>query len=196
MKKRILTVVFLLFFCLVFNAQTDSVYYGTPAKKDSTFKAKKQRNKDWNKKLTYGGNTQLYFSQAFTIVDLAPSIGYNLTENLNLGLGFIYIYSSANYLTYGRYVQSAYGPYCYARYSFLESFFVQGQFDRLRQTNIYNFNDPTQKVWVDYVWLGGGYRRSIGKNAALMSSVMINITPHRLSIYPNTILQFGVVAGF
>jgi hypothetical protein len=196
MKKRILTVVFLLFFCLAFNAQTDSVYYGTPAKKDSTFKPKKPKDSDWKKKFTYGGNTQLYFSPLFTIVDLSPAIGYKLTENLNLGVGFIYSYSSANYRSYGRYMQSAYGPYCYARYSFLESFFVQGQFDRLRQTNIYNFNDPTQKVWVDYAWLGGGYRRSLGNNMALMSSIMVNVIPNRLSIYPRTILQFGFVGDF
>lgn len=196
MKKRILTVVFLLFFCLAFNAQTDSVYYGTPAKKDTTFKPKKQRNNDWMKKLTYGGNLQLSFG-SYTNIYLAPAIGYSPFNRFNFGIGFIYNYVSVNYGGYGKFEQTVYGGHSYARYFINESFFAQAQFDYLLQPNVYNiYNNPKEKVWVEYLLLGGGYRQSLGKNAALVTSIMINATPHRLSLYPNPIFQVGFVGGF
>ena len=195
MKKRIFGLVFLIFVCVCYKAQTDSVYYGNTAK-DTTHKTRRQKDAAWREKLTYGGNMQLYFGQTYSIIHLSPAIGYMITDELNAGLGFIYNYSSVNYRGYGRFAQSAIGPYCYARYYFLESFFAQGQFEYLQQTNIYNIQDPKQKVWVDYIWLGGGYRRSVGDNVMLMTSIMVNIKPNKLSIYPNPIFQFGIVAGF
>ncbi len=195
MKKRIFGLVFLVFICLQNKAQTDSVYYGnTP--KDNNHKTKTPRNTEWLKRFTYGGNTQLYFSGNFTFVDLAPTIGYSPMERLNVGVGFIYFYSSVNYNGYGRYQQSAVGGLCYAKYAFNDNFFGQVQFDKLRQSNVFNFNNPEEKVWVDYLLVGGGYSIDVGKNARATTSILLNLMPHRLSIYPNPIIQFGFVAGF
>lgn len=194
MKRRILTVVFLLFFCLVFNAQTDSVYYGAPLK-DSVNKPKKHRNNDWTKRLTYGSNVQAIFG-TYTYIYLSPTIGYSPIDKLNIGVGFIYSYVSINYKNYGRFSQSIYGAHSYVRYFFTESFYAQGQFDHLLQPNVYNFYNPKEKVWVDYALIGGGYRQSLGKNAAIVTSLMFNLTPSPLSIYPNPIFQVGFVAGF
>lgn len=195
MKKRILGLVFLVFICLRYTAQTDSVYYGN-SPNNNTAKAKKQRNTDWLKRVTYGGNTQLYFSSYFTFIDISPSIGFTPFERFNFGIGFIYFYSSTNYSGYGRFQQSAYGGMAYARYFVTDNFFAQAQYDKLRQTDIFNFNNPKEKVWVDYLLIGGGYSVDLGKNARATTSIMLNVSPHRLSIYPNPIIQFGFIAGF
>lgn len=195
MKKRILGLVFMVFICLYSIAQTDSVYYGNSTK-DNTIKAKRERNTDWLKRFTYGGNTQLYFSSYYTFVDLSPSIGFSPFEKLNVGLGFIYFYSSTNYSGYGRYQQSAYGGQTYARYFFTDNFFGQAQYDKLRQSDVLNYNNPGKKIWVDYFLIGGGYSVDIGKNSKATTSIMLNVSPHRLSIYPNPIIQFGFIGGF
>ncbi len=194
MKKKILGVVFLLLVCLGSKAQTDDVYIGT-REKDTTFKPKKKRNTDWMKNFTYGGNVQAIFG-SYTYVYLSPTIGYIPFKNLNIGIGFIYSYASVNYNGFGRVTQTIYGGHSYARYFVNESFFVQGQFDRLLQPNVYNFSNPNEKIWVDYTLIGGGYRQAIGKRAALITSLMINVTPSSLSIYPNPIFQIGFVGGF
>ncbi len=195
MKKRILGLVFIVFICLHFNAQTDSVYYGNTSK-DNTFKAKRERNTDWLKRFTIGGNTQLYFSTNFTFVDLSPTIGFSPFEKLNVGLGFIYFYSNTNYQILGRFQQSAYGGQAYARYFFTDNFFGQAQYDKLRQTNFLSYTNPREKVWVDYFLIGGGYSVDIGKNSKATTSIMLNVSPNKLSIYPNPIVQFGFIGGF
>ncbi|MEI8137012.1 MAG: hypothetical protein WCH21_06795 [Bacteroidota bacterium] len=194
MKKKILSLVFSIFFCLAYNGQTDDVYVGTTAK-DTTFKPRKKRNTDWLQKVTYGGNVQAVFG-TYTYVYLSPTIGYIPFKNFNIGLGFIYSYVNINYKNYGRFSQSIYGGHSYARYFINESFFAQGQFDHLLQPNVYNYNNPNEKVWVDYFLIGGGFRQSIGKNAALVTSIMVNVSPSPLSFYPNPIIQIGFVGGF
>ena len=194
MKKKILGLVFLLFFCLPFFGQTDDVYVGTTSK-DSTFQAAKKRDTDWMKRITYGSNFQAIFG-TYTYIYLSPTIGYIPFKDFNVGIGFIYSYVSINYSGFGHFSQSIYGGHSYARYFVTESLFIQGQFDHLLQPNVYNYNNPKEKVWVDYALVGGGYRQPIGKHAALVSSLMVNVTPNRLSIYPNPILQIGFVGGF
>lgn len=194
MKNKFLNVFFLVCFCLAFSAQTDEVYVGKTTK-DSTFKTTRKRNRDWMDKITYGGNFQAFYSNG-AYVYLAPNIGYMPLKNLNVGVGIIYSYVSVNYSGYGRFSQSIYGTHTYARYFFSESFFAQGQFDHLLQPDVYNYINPDKKIWVDYVLIGGGYKQSLGKHAAIITSIMINVTPNRLSIYPNPIFQFGFVGGF
>lgn len=194
MKNSLLVIVFLLFFCLEYTAQTDSVYYGTTTK-DTTYKPKKKRDTDWMEKVTYGSNFQAVFG-SYTYVYLSPTIGYIPFKDFNVGIGFIYSYVSINYSGYGRFSQSIYGAHSYARYFVTDNLFIQGQFDHLLQPNVYNYNNPHEKIWVDYTLVGGGYRQSIGKHVALISSLMVNVSPNRLSIYPNPILQIGIVGGF
>ncbi len=194
MKSGILCIVFLLFFCLDNRAQTDSVYYGKRTK-DTASRAKKFDSSKLDK-FNYGGDFQAYFINSYTYVYLAPTIGYTPFNNFTIGAGPLYIYASVNYLGYGRISQSVYGLHSYGRYFFKGGFFAQGQFDHLLQPNVYNYNNPEQKVWVDYTLVGGGFRRSLGKNSALITSIMINVTPNKLSIYQNPIFQIGFVGGF
>lgn len=188
---------FLLFFLLQFanslHAQTDSVYYGIP-KKDTT-KIKKHKNKDWMKKITYGGNFALSFG-TYTYINISPAIGYNVSKKLNMGVGVIYNYFSINYGSqYGRISETVYGTRVYARYMITPSLFALGQYDRSLQPDFYSFT-PNKKAWVDYVMVGGGYRQSLGNKAGLVASIMYNLTPNNLSIYSNPYIQIGFVGGF
>jgi hypothetical protein len=191
--KKIVLLFFLLYFSCAFKAQTDSVYYGAP-KKDST-KTKKPKNKEWLKKITYGGNFALSFGN-YTYVNISPTVGYNFTPKFNAGVGVIYNYFSINYGgQYGRISETVYGTRVYARYMITPSLFALGQYDKLLQPDFYSFI-PNKKVWVDYVMVGGGYRQSLGNRAGLVLSMLYNLTPSDLSIYSNPYIQIGFVGGF
>ena len=187
--------ILILFFSFSINmlSQTDSVYTGV---KNKTSKFEKGKNDEWKKRLTYGGNFQALFGTV-TYIYLTPTIGYIPAKNLYVGIGGIYNYTSVNYSGYGRFSQSIFGGHSYARYLLSPAFFMQLQFDKLYQPDWFSPVDPTPKVWVDYLLAGAGYNQRVGPSVAFNTSLMYNLTPHRLSIYPSRfILQLGFTAKF
>ena len=176
------------------KGQTDSVYTGGVSPHDS-IKKRQPKNREWLKKITYEGNIQFQLS-AYTFFYFSPTIGYSPIKKLNVGLGVIYNYISINYgPPYGKVSQSVFGGHSYARYFVSEVFFVQGQYDKLRQPDVYGYGP--EKKWVDYVLVGGGFRKPIGDKIGLSATILYNLTPSLLSIYPNRlIVQFGFMGTF
>lgn len=174
------------------HSQTDSVYTGNTSKASNS--PKKKRDFAWKDKLTYGGNFQAFFGNP-TFIYVSPSIGYLVTEQLNVGVGMIYNYLRADYGNYGVYSQSIFGGHSYARFNVTPSFFVQGQYDKLRQPDYYSIT-PRKKIWIDYAMAGVGYSQNVGENVVFNTSIMYNFThSERYSIYPSPfIFQVGVVA--
>lgn len=188
MNRIGLIFLFAFFFCKL-QSQTDSVYYGTrdpePARK------KTERNSKWLDDLNYGGNFQLMFGSV-TFIYLNPTIGLNVSEKLNVGIGGIYSYIGA-----GRDVSaSMYGPQVYARYAVLENLSIIGQYNKLYQPD-WNSWTPNKMVWVDYMMAGIGYTQPVGDKAMFYTNLLYNLTPHRSSIYPNNLIfQFGFNTRF
>jgi hypothetical protein len=186
--------VFLTLFYFSCPAQTDKVYTGRDTTKPGPEKPR-VRNDEWKKKFNFGGNFQAWFGNP-TFVFLSPTVGYMAAENLNIGLGVIYNYTSVNLGSYGKFQQSIFGGHSYARYIIAQNYFVQTQFDKLYQPDYYSAT-PDHKLWVNYWLVGGGLRQPIGEKAAIITSIMYNLTPSVLSIYPGRlVVQFGFVAGF
>lgn len=177
-------------------AQTDSVYYGDRApelkKKEAIKRDHLQKIKD---NMLYGGNFAAWFG-ASTFINVSPTIGYKITDDLHAGVGFIYNYASVRYSNGAKFSQSLYGSHVFARYLLTEDLFAQAQYDRLSQPNYYSTNWTKERVWVDYVLIGGGYRIMVGDHSAILTTIMYNLTPHNLSIYSNPYFQMGFVAGF
>jgi hypothetical protein len=173
-------------------SQTDSVYYGNrPAKT-----REQQKDYKWIKKFTYGGNFQTLLG-TYTYIYLSPTIGYMPVKKVNVGVGFIYNYSNWDFGRYGRMPQTVVGGHSYIRYNLLPSFFVQGQYDKLRQRDSYSLTNPDTKVWVDYILAGIGFNQPIARKFALNTTLMYNLTPNRLSIYPiPLIFQIGFTGTF
>ncbi len=193
MKQLIITLTLL--FSLTFNlfSQTDSVYTGERPK---STKAMKEKNEEWKKKVTYDANFQLFFGTV-TYFYITPSIGYIPFKNCNIGFGGIYNYTSISYSGYGRFTQSMFGMHSYLRYSITPNFFVQGQFDKLYQPDWFSTVDPRPRVWVDYGLAGIGYCQPVGNLFSFNTSLMYNLTPQKLSIYPSPIIiQFGFTGRF
>ena len=194
MRQLIIILVLIFSFIKNLYSQTDSVYTGSNPYNSKS--PKKEKNDDWKKKITYGGNFQVQFGTV-TYVYLSPTIGYLPFKKCNVGIGIIYNYISINSPGYQRFSQSIFGGHSYLRYFLKPNFFVQGQYDKLLQPNLYNIFDPHRKIWVDYALIGGGYSQPIGEQFAFNTSIMYNLTPQRLSIYPSRyIIQIGFTGRF
>ncbi len=175
-------------------AQVDSVYSGRPEDPSKRENKIKPRDDAWKEKVTWGGNFQAWIGNP-TFIFLSPTVGYIPFKNFNIGIGGIYNYTKFRSY-YGNYSQSIFGGHSYLRYIIAQNYFVQAQFDKLRQPDLFSY-DPKDRVWVDYLLVGGGIRQAIGERVALSTSIMYNLTPHPFSIYPGRIIfQFGIVGGF
>lgn len=195
---RLLTIIIALLFCAsVSQAQVDSVYYGTEHPSQKEAKKKEPKNNAWKEKITWGGNLQLWIGNP-TFILLTPTIGYipfKKFNKFNVGIGGVYNYTSFN-SPYGNYAQSIYGGHSYARYTIGENYFVQVQYDKLLQPDLFS-TEPNDKVWIDYIFLGGGFCQPISDKVGLSTSIMYNVNQNRLSIYPSRlIIQFGIIGTF
>src|SRR5687767_10805119 len=99
--------------CLSAHAQIDSVYYGITPERPAP--PRKERNTEWLKKITYGGNFHGWLGNP-SFIFLSPSIGYVPVEEINIGAGLIYNYLSTDAGYYGRYTHSIFGGHSYLRY--------------------------------------------------------------------------------
>ena len=69
-----------------------------------------------------GGNLGLQFGST-TAIDVAPILGYRVTEAFSVGIGATYIYLHINN-NYYNYTNDIYGGSVFARYNILENFFL------------------------------------------------------------------------
>jgi hypothetical protein len=193
MKLR--SVFLLLFFVAHVStwAQVDSVYTGRPDAAPQKVK-KSFLDGEWRNHLIWGSNFQGWVGNP-TYINLSPSLGYTFFEHLQVGLGGIYNYT--NYRSvYGNYSQSIFGGHSFARLLLGENFFLQFQFDRLKQPNLLS-SDPKARTWVNYAVAGIGMRQQMAEHLYLNTSLLYNINASPLSIYRGGFLvQFGVTGSF
>ncbi len=196
--KHIFVIIGLLLLSQKVAGQVDSVYTGEPKSKDGKkTQAKTDRFKSIKDKITYGGYIMpgFYSSRYGNVfyVTANPNIGYRLTEKFTIGVGLNYSYTSLKNQS-GKYTQSIYGPSAFGRYKIFDRAFLQVQYNKLNQPDYYSGTD--KRIWVDYLYAGGGYFQAFSDNAGIMYSIMYNLTPGRNSIYYNPLIQIGFVAGF
>lgn len=196
MKSKNIALTLLLFLLLLnrLPAQVDSVYYGKPAQKSSQVREKPPYDFDWKERLSFGGNFMVWFgSSAF--VYLAPTVNLKFTDRLHAGLGFIYNYNM-QYQGPVKYEWSVYGLHTYAMAFVTKSLFGKIEFNRLNQPDYYGFS-LNDKIWVNYIYAGGGFSQRIGERSALYTTIMFNLSDSPQNyFYPNPIIQVGILAGF
>lgn len=181
---------FFVFALAVFNlhGQTDSL---TNARK----KQEQERRAKWLDKdrFYWGGNVGAWIGNP-TFVDVSPLVGYMVTPKLGIGLGAIYNYYSYRYGPY-QYAVNFYGGRLNARYFIFENVFLQAGYDRINRDNPYSYV-PNERVWVDNILVGGGFRFAIGDKMYGIASGLWNLNQGPLSPYPNPIIQIGFIGGF
>ncbi len=191
MNRSILLITFFLY-ALISGAQVDSVYVGRPSSKEISNK-KNLKDYDFLENTVWGGNFQLWFGNP-SYFYASPSIGYVFFNHLQLGSGMIYNYS--NYRTgYATYSQAIFGSHNYARVLLGNSFFLQAQYDKLKQPDFYS-TEPNAKRWVTYTIAGIGMRQNVAEKLTLTTTIMHDFSRDKLSIYPDIILQFGITGRF
>lgn len=185
---------------VLFNLITASIFAQTaedPSVNDLQFK----------QRLVYGGGFGLQFGYV-TLLDISPTIGYRLTNQLTLGTGISYKYNRMkNYtqdLTTGQwydYTSNIYGGNIWSRYYILRNIFAHAEIEQLQIDYKYtsvNSSIPTKvknSVGVNSVLVGGGFRQPVGERVFFNILILFNLNESEFTPYSNPIIRAGISVG-
>jgi len=161
----------------------------------------------FSERLVFGGGFGLQFGNV-TLVDLSPTIGYRLSDQLTLGTGLSYKYNRVKDYTqdlntgkwYG-YKSNVFGGSIWGRYYVLQNIFAHAEIEQLQIDYNYtsvNYSTPTDiknSIGVTSVLVGGGYRQPIGGRVFFNILILFNLNETDFSPYNNPIIRAGVSVG-
>lgn len=143
----------------------------------------------------YGGNIGLSFGSYFRI-SITPLVGYKLSPKASVGLKLGY-----EYIEDKRYEQkltsSNYGASVFSRYRVVPNVYLHAEFAYFS----YKFKlseIESERTWVPFLYLGGGYIQPIGPSTALFVEVLVDVLQDENSPYKawDPVVSIGVAAGF
>jgi hypothetical protein len=169
-------------------AQDDGYVYGdnAPKTKDTP---KKSGGWDWSR-FTVGGGFGMTFGD-ITVVDVSPTFGYFLTDNLVAGIGGNYTYYNDKRFNF---TTSLYGGRVFTEYIFDDLPFIVHT--ELEVLNVEDFNDGS-RINIINPYVGGGIKQRMGGNSYfyIMGLWNLNETPESYALQPNPIIRGGIAIG-
>lgn len=171
--------------------QIDSTAKETPAVATPAMPAAEPSSE---RKMFFGGTIGLSFGSYFRI-GVQPMVGWNLSPKVAAGFKVGY-----EYINDKRYTPTVtwhnYGASVFGRFRFIPQAYLHGEFAYVnygaKTTNLEN-----ERVWVPFLYLGGGFYKPISKSTALFVEVLFDVLQDSNSPYDawQPMISFGVVAG-
>lgn len=152
----------------------------------SAIKTTPERNFSWDKVMV-GGNVGAQFGD-ITIVEISPTIGYKVTENLLSGFGARYIYVNERFFT----PYNIYGGAAFSQYAIFEQFVLHAEMEYL---SIPSFSGSGERNNFLSPLVGGGFRYSIGGNNIANFLILFNLNDDIDSPYSNPIIRINLGFG-
>ena len=146
-------------------------------------------------KVFYGGSLGLSFGDYFRLA-VTPMVGYKLSPRASLGLKVQYEYTVDS-----RYVQEVtshnYGGSVFARYRIHPKVYVHAEFAEMSY-KYSSGNFTSERQWVPFILLGGGFVQPVSPNTALFVEVLFDVLQDDKSPYEDWTpwISVGVGVGF
>jgi hypothetical protein len=143
----------------------------------------------------FGGSFGLSFG-TITRIAAWPIVGYQVTDDFSAGLRITYEYIRDNRFA-EPYNFNNYGGGLFGRYRFIPQAYAHAEF----AYNSYGFgisDTETNREWVPFLFLGGGYIQSLGGNTNLFVEILFDVIQDPNSPFANwqPFIQMGVTTGF
>jgi len=186
MIKHFLILLAVLVSTLGFSQDEESYVFGDNSDEKSDVVSSSGFNWD---RVTIGGGLGLSFG-SLTIIEIAPSIGYYLTDNILVGVGGRYSYYKNNNtkLSQSIYGGRLFGEYLFKKLPFLahlETELINLEWAQNERKNIVN------------VYVGGGIKQRIGGGSYFFILALWNLNETKESyiLQPNPIIRGGIAIG-
>lgn len=147
----------------------------------------------------YGGNIGFSFWNDYTYLGIYPLAGYKITPKFSVGakVGYSYInYKDIDFST------NNYGGSVFTRYRIIPQIYVHGEFVYFsfehRTFSIINRQYGSERVWVPFLLLGGGFSQQISPNVWAFAEVLFDVINDDNSPYESgqPFVSVGAGVGF
>lgn len=143
-------------------------------------------------KLYYGGYLNVSLGN-YTVIGVAPLVGYKLTPKFSVGGQLSYEYvKNKRYNT--DYETSNYGLSIFSRYRLVPQLYLHAELAEMNY-KLYNNNGGSRREWVPSLFLGGGYSQPITRNTWLTAQVLFDVINDENSPYKDWEPYFSVGVG-
>jgi len=195
MKRLLLVLIFSLGFLSIaqemdaVNVEKDSMIVEEETTPETTNPTSSESN--WY----YGGTVGFNFWSDYFYLIIEPMVGYKISPKFSVGgkIGYSYInYSDVDLDTHN------YGASIFSRYRLIPQIYLHGEFVYWSYETISGLNFETERSWVPFLLLGGGYVQNIGPNTSLYVEVLVDVLQDENSPYEDwdPFVSFGVGVGF
>jgi hypothetical protein len=185
--RKIFTLLFLLAFLFsgLYAQENDSI-------RRNPFMKQKPPKSGFTKKFYFGGNFNFTIG-SYTSIGVWPLIGYKATPKLSLGLQPGYEYLKYDLRAGGSFETSNYGIRAFTRYRFIPEAYGHVEYAAI------NFETwDSDRVWVPFLFVGGGYTQQIGGNTFAYVQLLFDVVNNKNSPYRSgePFWSVGIIAGF
>ena len=150
----------------------------------------------------YGGEIGFAFWSNYFSIGIEPVIGYKITPQFSVGgkIGYTYI-SDNRYEPLPALNTSNYGGSIFSRYRIIPQLYAHAEFAYWSYENVINLTDDgydTERFWVPYLLLGGGFSQMISPNVWAYAEVLFDVINDSNSPYDewDPFISVGVGVGF
>jgi hypothetical protein len=199
--KNIISILVISFFAALFaenisaqtidSTQTEPTAEATPKQQKHPVK----KAKSIYDHMYFGGTIGATFG-SYTMLSVYPMVAYKITPKLSLGIKAAYEYViDKRYAT--DYKSSNYGLSVFSRYRLVPSLYFHIEYAQMNY-ELYDMYGQSDRVWVPFLFIGGGYSKSIGNRAWLNFQVLFDVLQNSRSPYSDwsPFISIGIGKGF
>ncbi|MGB9745997.1 MAG: hypothetical protein ACPLXM_03630 [Bacteroidales bacterium] len=189
---------------LIVIASFSSVLFGQ--ERDRDHDREKQEKRESNRKIFLGGNFALMIG-TITNIEISPLVGYRFTPRLSAGTGITYAYYRERFTGFNTYETHIYGGRIFGSWLAIkdlkEMIGLPGnggligytEYEALNMDDNYKTTlintGGSQREWFHNVYVGGGYRQPIGRNASFNILILWNLNQSPKLPYDNPTIRVG-----
>ncbi|MBT8378677.1 MAG: hypothetical protein KJN64_05575 [Ignavibacteria bacterium] len=153
-------------------------------------------------KVYYGGNVGFRFWNNYFYLGVFPLVGYKVTPKFSVGgkIGYAYISDSRYNPSFN---SSNYGGSIFTRYRIIPQIYVHAEYmyfsyERITSLNVSGNSYNTDRFWVPFLLLGGGFSQMVGPNVWVFAEVLFDVINDPNSPYKSgdPFVSFGAGVGF
>jgi len=151
----------------------------------------------------YGGTVGFNFWGDYFYLSVNPLVGYQVSPKFSVGGKVHYSYINDSRSELGDFTSHNYGASIFTRYRPIYQAYLHAEFAYASYENPTSFNISTkswgsERTWVPFLLLGGGFVQNIGPNASVYAEILFDVIQDENSPYEDwdPIISVGAGIGF